>query len=878
MHGIRTSLLLTHVMLLGAIVPLASANDGLDECRALVRHQPTDIESYECYWRTARGRGSWDEAQTELNSILAVEPRNHAARLYLAAIRVDLGGADALQLLRESAEGFADSRQIEGEVHARVEIAWILMRRGLVEEALPELERARQLAETSGDSIFVAKVDVAEARLALARAEYGTALELLLEAKRIVVPDGPASLQSRTLSTLGYAYWALGLFDRGIEVYSTEAEILARIGDTFELASPRYNVALLAGRLLWSGQMERDEYLVLVRRALETAVEVGNPQLEIRCRLLLAQELEGEVAAEHYRLALAQSREVASRITYRQALWGLAQLLWYENPDRQEEALGLIDEPIEDARGAGAPTAEARGLILRALMTRPEQDRQDRITAYGAAFDAVERIRDLQAEGSVRSYVFSQWTFPYYRFAGGLLLGLSSSSTSADDLDLAFRAIERMRARVLLDELDRAGATTGVEDGGTTDIRRVQELLNPDEALLSFQLAMERPPGPRRTDEGGAWLTGITRERAIAYALPELEEIEDRVAVFTGLLLRRDGSEIAAASRLYDDLLGAALDDMDPSITRLVIVADRNLHRLPFEALRGRDGEPVATSFEISYVPSATVWTRWRHQVAEEDLPTRVLAFADPLLPGSAARDSLYRTPLRGVGITLGALPHARREAAALATTLASGSRVLSGLAASEAALKNADLSEFGILHFAAHAVVDGARPERSAVLLAPGGDGEDGLLQIREIVDLDLAGRVVLVTACRSASGTVLAGEGVVGLARAFFQAGARAVIGSPWPLKDDDAAALMRSFGKELAQGRSLTEAMAASRRMLIDRGAPAMAWAGLVVLGDGNHRPVPGAAPAAGPRALTVVGWSFVLVALLVWTSLRFRHPWT
>jgi CHAT domain-containing protein len=196
---------------------------------------------------------------------------------------------------------------------------------------------------------------------------------------------------------------------------------------------------------------------------------------------------------------------------------------------------------------------------------------------------------------------------------------------------------------------------------------------------------------------------------------------------------------------------------------------------------------------------------------------------------------------------------------------------VLSGLAASEAALKRVDLSEVGVLHFAAHAVVDGARPERSAVLLAPGSDDEDGLLQIREIVDLDLADRVVLVTACRSASGTVLEGEGVVGLARAFFQAGARAVIGSPWPLKDDDAAALMEVFGQELTRGRGLTEAMAASRRSLIDRGAPAMAWAGLVVLGDGTHRPAAGTTPA-GPRALTVAGWLCALLALLVWSSMR------
>jgi CHAT domain-containing protein len=166
---------------------------------------------------------------------------------------------------------------------------------------------------------------------------------------------------------------------------------------------------------------------------------------------------------------------------------------------------------------------------------------------------------------------------------------------------------------------------------------------------------------------------------------------------------------------------------------------------------------------------------------------------------------------------------------------------VLAGRDASEAALKAADLRRYGVLHLAAHAVVDEERPERSAILLGPGAAAEDGLLQMREIVALRLADPLVVLSACRTAAGTVLEGEGVLGLARAFFQGGARTVVGSLWPLRDDEAERLFAAFYRRLAEGRSVAEALAEAKRERMRRGDPAAAWAGPVVLGDGDARPL-------------------------------------
>ena len=159
---------------------------------------------------------------------------------------------------------------------------------------------------------------------------------------------------------------------------------------------------------------------------------------------------------------------------------------------------------------------------------------------------------------------------------------------------------------------------------------------------------------------------------------------------------------------------------------------------------------------------------------------------------------------------------------------------------ASEQFLKQAPIEDYAILHLAAHAVVDDLAPQRSFVLLAAGG-GEDGLLQAREIADLDLDGKVVVLSACSGIAGRGIESEGVISLARAFLVSGARAVVGSLWPLRDDEAAQFFDRFYARLAEGRPLDDALAMAQRDLAKVGAPAAAWAGLLVVGDGRLTPV-------------------------------------
>jgi hypothetical protein len=107
------------------------------------------------------------------------------------------------------------------------------------------------------------------------------------------------------------------------------------------------------------------------------------------------------------------------------------------------------------------------------------------------------------------------------------------------------------------------------------------------------------------------------------------------------------------------------------------------------------------------------------------------------------------------------------------------------------------------------------------------------------------------------------------MGLARAFFQAGAHAVVASLWPLRDDEAEALFSSFYRHLGRGESLAAALRAAQIERIRAGAPAAAWAGLVVLGDGELVP---ARPRPAERWIAAAVLAAVAAGAAVYATRR------
>jgi CHAT domain-containing protein len=642
---------------------------------------------------------------------------------------------------------------------------------------------------------------------------------------------------------------------------------------------------------------------------------------------------------EHLERALEIQRAIGQARTSIFSLRQLARYRLQADPEHPEVALALVNEAVDLARSGGSTIDLARALSSLAEVRRATGPYDAGIEASLEALDAIENVRDLQRDDLVRARYLSQWDFAYYRFSGFLLDPETSSRSDEElDLAFTIMERLRARALLdsldaagattavvvagprqterdaLLDQIaavqkqllnpkaSSADRSSWLEELTTLEdqerelrsaiaasspefaaLRRpeipsleaVRQALDADEAMLAFQISTRAVTPATPTPNGGSWLLVLSGGGVDVVPLAERGALEDAVDLYLGLLERRDGSEKRAAARLYDLLLREAVALLPAEVTRIVVIPDGILHRLPFSTLRESDeAPPIASTHEITLAPSATIWMRASGPV-EAETSSLVLALADPALTGVEATDDTERQATLEVGLRLGRLPHARDEAEAMVTSLGGRGTLRTGSEASERYLKTVPLEDFRIVHLAAHAVVDDEHPERSAVLLAPGAEEEDGLLQIREVVDLDLDGTIVILSACRSASGALVAGEGVVGLARAFIQAGARTVIGGLWPLRDDEAARFIKDFSRHLAGGARVGAALTAARRDGIRAGLPPAAWAGLVLLGDGDVVPAPGGVAGTSLQGGHIALISaLLLMAIVLITYLRRR----
>ena len=119
-----------------------------------------------------------------------------------------------------------------------------------------------------------------------------------------------------------------------------------------------------------------------------------------------------------------------------------------------------------------------------------------------------------------------------------------------------------------------------------------------------------------------------------------------------------------------------------------------------------------------------------------------------------------------------------------------------------------------------------------SALLLVPG-DGEDGRLEVRELFGMDIAARLVVLSACETGLGALSRGDELVGLQRAFLYAGTPAVVTTLWKVDDRASYLLMRAFYEHLATNGPAEALRAAQRGLIVDFPHP-FAWAAFGLTG--------------------------------------------
>ncbi|HUM11345.1 MAG TPA: CHAT domain-containing protein [Myxococcaceae bacterium] len=839
----------------GAVCRPAGAEPirAVAECEALVRREPRSLEGYDCLL---------PHRFTEREGVLAFleerlrrDPEDPRPRLYRAIVHHLAGDSEDERDYARAAQGFAREHELTGEFYALTAhvSARCVYPETCDERARALLERAGGLARASGKHALLQHWETWRMKMALALQDFVAAEA---SQSRLLALGPPESEFLRLESLQARAFLAASALDyRRVRALSQEMLDSLRPGD------PRRALALggissATAHLALQGIESRASAEQLVREALGVQEslglalwypEIGYLPSRIQLALLLGPTPESFTLV---RSALAGYR---ARSGWTNPIWAelvLGELLATADPPRLEEALRLAEEAVEDGFRVNDFT-ELPVMVLRSR-TRFRVGQLSLARADGlAALDLAEQLREHQSELPVRLRYAESLSFAYRSLSGDLLTYRAPEDGSA--VDEAFGVMERLRARGLMETLLADERRGGAAPVGPPTPRQIQARLEAREALLSFEVWRPEPTMEAPFRAGSSWVTVLTTDGARAYRIPNADVLEPQIRAWTGLLDRRDGADRAPGARLYDELLRAALADLPSRIDRLIVIPDGPLHRLPFDGLSDGPGTPyVAERFEVSIPPSASLW--WRFRAEPRLQPGRLLVLADPAGP------SAVRALRRDSGAMFGTLIHARREAEAALAAFPAGSELRVGLPASESFLKSANLAGVSLLHLATHAVADERDPERAAVVLAPGSPAEDGRLEPREIARLALDGKTVVLAGCETSAGPVFRGEGVMSLARAFFSAGAAAVVGTLHRTPDDEAGAFFTSLYRSLGGGASIGEAMAAAKRERIRQGAPPAAWAGVVLLGDAQARPRGREAPDLFPLILTGVVLTF------------------
>jgi len=349
----------------------------------------------------------------------------------------------------------------------------------------------------------------------------------------------------------------------------------------------------------------------------------------------------------------------------------------------------------------------------------------------------------------------------------------------------------------------------------TLTAEQVAAVMGRDTLFLSYAVS-------ERATHLFALLNGQLRVESVPLGRQQVQEAVEYYLAMLSNPASRKVRLMGRAHALYRQFV-APVDDLVRRSQRIVVCPDGPLHMLPFAALGLATNRYLIEEKPVSYVISATVFAD-----GLQDEPPRtarpVVLFGDPDYPGQAAggpAGRLLRWVLRDDPVP--PLPASRDEVQGIAALYPGAHVAYLGAEAREERVKSLDRLP-GYLHFACHGFYNPVSPMDSGLLLtipAEGGDDRDnGFLQAWEVFEnVRIDAEQVSLSACDTARGRELGGEGLVGLNRSFLYAGARTVMSTLWSVADASTAEFQKLYYRHLKSGRAKTEAARLTQREFIN-----------------------------------------------------------
>lgn len=725
--------------------------------------------------------------------------------------------------------------------------------------------------------------------------ENHQALDFFNQALPIFRSVGDPVSEAKTLSAIGAAWSSAGDQQKSLESYHQALLLQRKAGDR---AGEADTLAQLGSAYHWAGEMQKamDYYqqgLSLIRVVGDREKETGTL---INIGLAYEKSDQKPRALEYFQQAHALARAIQMPEREASALFHQSRINdargnLAEARQQLEESLRIVESlrgklSAQELRASYFASVQSRYDFYIDLLIR--MDQQAGRKGGLAALEASERARarsllELLAEaradirqGVDPSLLASEQAFRRKLNARAVAQTqlLSGKHTEAQ---AAASAKEITELTVKLQEAEtqirtaspRYAALIAPQPLNAPDIQR---LLDDDTLLLEYALG-----------EKASYLWAVTPTSINSYQLPPRVEIETAARKVYELLTARqplsgltetqqharvvaaEAAFPAQAAALSQMLLGPVAAQLGKH--RLAIVAAGALAYLPFAALPdpAAPRQPLLVNHEIVNLPSASVLAVIRGEAAGRQPATQTLAvLADPVFEASDPRVALARKrqperepaaftsdlsrALRSFSTSttgragLSRLPFSREEAAAIAA-LAPASQVLqaTGFQASRATATKEELGRYRFVHFATHGLLNAEHPELSGLvfsLVNEAGQSQDGWLRLHEIYNLKFNAELVVLSACQTALGKEVKGEGLIGLTRGFMYAGAPRVAASLWQVDDLATAELMKRFYTGMLKDKlKPAAALRAAQLGLLNqkRYATPFYWAAFVLQGD-------------------------------------------
>ncbi|HET6979317.1 MAG TPA: CHAT domain-containing protein [Pyrinomonadaceae bacterium] len=445
---------------------------------------------------------------------------------------------------------------------------------------------------------------------------------------------------------------------------------------------------------------------------------------------------------------------------------------------------------------------------------------------------------------------------------------------------------------------------------GSVTLEQIQkELRDSDTMLLEYSLGDER-----------SYLWMVTSNSFQTFELPARKTIEEPARESYKLITARqngidneylsklaatDERELEIRSKLGNMLLGPIAGNLGSR--RLLVVSEGALQYVPFDALLlpGHSSAPLLETNEVVVLPSISTLIAIRSARHSLTSTSKLLAvIADPVFNANderiqgvanepavakAATDksvdhNLPQTP--GILIRDGALVrlvHASEEAAAISKIAPWGTTmVATGFDANRETAMSPDVGQYQIVHFATHGFLNSEHPELSGLVFTTTdrhGVKTNGLMPLHDIYSLELSAELTVLSACQTALGKQIKGEGLVGLAHGFMAAGSKSVVASLWKVDDRATAVLMADFyAAMLDQGMAPAAALRfAKLKMMRDKqwSAPYY-WAGFELQGEYANTIVVNHYSWLTSRLVLLLLVILIVVALIVFRKRIRRLP--